>query len=471
MPVKGAKRALIVDDSRSARAFLSRILEKYHIEVDTAESAEHAIEYLGAHRPDVIFMDHLMPGMDGFQAVQAIKNNPRTATIPIMMYTSQEGELYLGQARALGAVGVLPKQIKPTDVSKVLYELHLVPERRSVEPGPFRPVLVDTPADTPAELQPAAPAAAPPPRALTDAALREQFAELRRTLVASLDTQSERLAAELRSAIGDAMPPPPAFREPPQPRKPWGWVVAGIALAALAAGGTQWWRQAELLRDTSTRVRELEKALAAALAEQARLTAASAADSAPTTGFIDIAIDPPEFPGGGPPNLMQMGAAAAPPAQSARSRAERRPVVLRVPYGEEPLGGDRFARLRGTLEQLADAGHRGVIEVSTYAGRFCLVGNSTEGLSLAPDDTLVASCDTIGNPADEMLADSGRMPLAVANLAGEFRGITQGALDLRVTHGDPGSIIAPYPAAADALTAGEWNRAAAANNRIEIRIR
>ena len=65
-------------------------------------------------------MDHLMPGMDGFQAVQAIKNNPRTATIPIMMYTSQEGELYLGQARALGAVGVLPKQIKQADVSKVL---------------------------------------------------------------------------------------------------------------------------------------------------------------------------------------------------------------------------------------------------------------------------------------------------------------------------------------------------------------
>ena len=65
------------------------------------------------HRPDVIFMDHMMPGMDGFQAVQAIKNNPRTATIPIMMYTSQEGELYVGQARALGAVGVLPKQVKP----------------------------------------------------------------------------------------------------------------------------------------------------------------------------------------------------------------------------------------------------------------------------------------------------------------------------------------------------------------------
>ena len=70
-----------------------------------ASHREQALDYLTHQQPDVIFMDHLMPGMDGFQAVQAIKNNPRTATIPIMMYTSQEGELYLSQARALGAIG------------------------------------------------------------------------------------------------------------------------------------------------------------------------------------------------------------------------------------------------------------------------------------------------------------------------------------------------------------------------------
>src|SRR6478672_7918244 len=134
----GAKRALIVDDSKSARLFLARVLEKYDIDVDSAESAEAAIDYLTSNRPDVIFMDHMMPGMDGLQAVQAIKNDPRTATIPIMMYTSQEGELYLGQARALGALGVLPKQIKPTDVSKVLYQLHLVQDRRSPAQTSFR---------------------------------------------------------------------------------------------------------------------------------------------------------------------------------------------------------------------------------------------------------------------------------------------------------------------------------------------
>src|ERR1700754_537892 len=180
-----AKRALIVDDSKSARLFLARILEKYEIDVDNAENAEAAIEDLASHRPDVIFMDHLMPGMDGFQAVQAIKNNPLTATIPILMYTSQEGELYLGQARALGAVGVLPKQIKPTDVSKVLYQLHLLQDRRSPQQTSFRPINV-----VPAEAdQSAANDSAVVPKILTETVLREQFAELRRALVAGVDTQ------------------------------------------------------------------------------------------------------------------------------------------------------------------------------------------------------------------------------------------------------------------------------------------
>ena len=135
-----AKRALIVDDSRSARVILSRMLEQHGLTVDTAESAEQALEYLQRTRPDVIFMDHLMPGMDGFQAVQTIKADALTATIPLMMYTSQEGELYVSQARALGAVGVLPKTVRPVDVSRVLYQLHLLPDRRAMRtalfPGP-----------------------------------------------------------------------------------------------------------------------------------------------------------------------------------------------------------------------------------------------------------------------------------------------------------------------------------------------
>src|SRR3569832_825293 len=139
-----AKRALVVDDSKSARLFLSRILERHESTVDAAETAEQAIDYLTRTRPDVIFMDHMMPGMDGFQAVQTIKNNPRTSSIPILMYTSQEGDLYLGQARALGAEGVLPKQIKQADVTRMLYQLRLVTDRRGEERISFAPTLGGT---------------------------------------------------------------------------------------------------------------------------------------------------------------------------------------------------------------------------------------------------------------------------------------------------------------------------------------
>ena len=231
----GAKRALIVDDSKSARLFLARVLEKYDIDVDSAESAEAAIDYLTSNRPDVIFMDHLMPGMDGLQAVQHIKNDPRTATIPIMMYTSQEGELYLGQARALGAIGVLPKQIKPTDVSKVLYQLHLVPDRRTEQQSSFKPVNVRIEADS----ADAVPAMMSKP--LTDSALREHFADLRRALVAGIDTQTDRITSEVRALLLESLPQDPqrevlpssaadapvAAAAPP----PWAWIIAGTALA------------------------------------------------------------------------------------------------------------------------------------------------------------------------------------------------------------------------------------------------
>src|ERR1700757_4748728 len=241
----GAKRALIVDDSKSARLFLARVLEKYDIDVDSAESAEAAIDYLSSNRPDVIFMDHLMQGMDGLQAVRAIKNDPRTATIPIMMYTSQEGEVYLGQARALGALGVLPKQIKPADVSKVLYQLHLVPDRRSsdqlsftaFEGGPQR-----VPTDSGTVMS----------KALTESTLREHFAELRRALVAGIDTQTDRITAEVRALLLESLPPPappPAPLDPaPAPAAtPWAWIVAGVALAIALASSALWWRSEKLL--------------------------------------------------------------------------------------------------------------------------------------------------------------------------------------------------------------------------------
>ena len=429
----GAKRALIVDDSKSARLFLARVLEKYDIDVDSAESAEAAIEYLSSNCPDVIFMDHLMTGMDGLQAVRAIKNDPRTATIPIMMYTSQEGEVYLGQARALGALGVLPKQIKPADVSKELYQLHLVPDRRTSEQSSFTPVEVRTPAES----------GIPAPRVLTESTLREHFAELRRALVAGVDTQTDRITAEVRALLLESLPPPaplPPVEPPPPPASvPWAWIVACAALAIALASSALWWRSVRVLERLEVEVAQLRA--------QPALIA----------------------PGISPPAAAETSASSTSASQTAAAD-QARPVIVPVPYGAEPLTGTRLDLIRQQLYRLARQKVTGVADIKTFAGRFCLVGNAPEGYSPAPDEMSFARCDLVGNPSEDALTINQRIPLALANLIGEIRSSTHGALQVQVSAGDPANVLAAYPQATPELLAGEWNRAAASNNRIEIRL-
>jgi CheY-like chemotaxis protein len=477
----GAKRALIVDDSRSARLFLARMLEKFEIDVDSAESAEAAIDYLGNHRPDVIFMDHLMPGMDGFQAVQAIKNNPRTATIPIMMYTSQEGELYLGQARALGAVGVLPKQIKPTDVSKVLYQLHLVADRRSSEQTSFRPVSIPTPGVTAEE---SSSVAGHTPKVLTETSLREQFAELRRALVAGIDTQTDRITAEVRAILLESLPSQ-AVPQSTKPERPWGWIVASVALAIALISTLLWWRDFSLLRSVA---RDLDEVRAEVAAQRAASAAAPAPASVAET--LPSAVDSPDglatptaspasavVPDGSRGPSPEPGAAGASATQASgasqvrKLAAQGKPMVVPVPYGSDALGGARLEAIRQLLDRLARQNSSAVVEIKTYPGRFCLMGNPTDGYSVAPEETLYSKCDVVGNPTEESQSPTQRTPLAFANLVGSVRNSTHGTLDVQVAQGDASATASPYPPPSAELTAGEWNRAASANNRIEIRLR
>lgn len=114
------KNALIVDDSKSARIMLQRLLEKLNVVSLSVGSAEEALSYLENERPDVIFMDHMMPGMDGLEATSTIKNNPKTQNIPTIMYTSKEGDSYISLAKSHGALGVLPKPANQQAVMAVI---------------------------------------------------------------------------------------------------------------------------------------------------------------------------------------------------------------------------------------------------------------------------------------------------------------------------------------------------------------
>ncbi|MEP0001876.1 MULTISPECIES: response regulator [Marinobacter] len=119
------KNALLVDDSKVARFALSKLLEGRDMEVNMAGSAEEALDFLSSHqRPDVIFMDHLMPGMNGVEAAKAIKGNPDTAAIPIIMCTSKKSSSFMEEARNFGVYNVLTKPPHTEGLSLVLEQLN-----------------------------------------------------------------------------------------------------------------------------------------------------------------------------------------------------------------------------------------------------------------------------------------------------------------------------------------------------------
>ncbi len=416
------KRVLVVDDSKSARVILSRMLEKYGIEVEMAESAEQAIAYLDHNRPDAIFMDHLMPGMDGLQALHAIKSNPRTAMIPIMMYTSQEGELYVGQARALGAMGVLPKQVRPVDVSKVLYELHLLPDRRDAAESALAPVeVVDG--------------------AAVEATVKEQAVDLRRFIVASLDSFAVRIVKD----VHDTAPPPPELPPMPLPApRPvvWPWVAAIVIVGCLGAVCAVFWSQT---REELTGARVQLAALTAANADLERMGRELTGTNKQLAAAV-AAYTPP----------------VAAPVDAVAARTEA------VPYGEIPFDRSRLDVLRDFLAKLEAQNFRGVVKVTSAAGLYCLTGNAADGFAPSVGSLPVNKCDLVGNPFEESLTGQQRQSLAFANLVAGVRQRTAGAITVSLEAVGSSRAAAPYPARTDSVTAGEWNRAAAANNRVDF---
>jgi hypothetical protein len=142
-----------------------------------------------------------------------------------------------------------------------------------------------------------------------------------------------------------------------------------------------------------------------------------------------------------------------------------------VPYAADALGGARLELIRQFLYRLARQKVTGTVDIRTYPGRFCLVGNALEGYSPAPDEILFSKCDLVGNPTEDALSAGQRTPLALANTIGDIRNTTHGALEVQVSAGDPTSVVSPYPTPTADLSASDWNRAATANNRVEIRVR
>lgn len=250
----------------------------------------------------------------------------------------------------------------------------------------------------------------------------------------------------------------------PPSRAPW--LVAAAASIAAAAFAVLWWAEAAQTQLLAARLVEGNVASRQLAANRNAAAASIAAASRGNSDGETLA----ETPGsatlsGSAAGLMSV---AVPTAAARRADSQ---ILQLVPYGEVPLSGERLESLRALLNSLLAQNFRGTVTVTSVPGRFCLSGSSSDGYAPAADATPVAGCELVGNPFDEALTMSQREPLAIANLIGAIRRQSEGRFEVRLVTGTESTRAAAYPAVTASATAGDWNRAALGNNRIEVRVR
>jgi twitching motility two-component system response regulator PilH len=107
------QKILIVDDSPTERYFLTDILIKNGFSVSTAEDGEEAMLKIKADKPDLILMDIVMPGQNGFQVTRAITKDPDTQNVPVIICTSKGQETDRIWGLRQGARDYIVKPIEP----------------------------------------------------------------------------------------------------------------------------------------------------------------------------------------------------------------------------------------------------------------------------------------------------------------------------------------------------------------------
>jgi CheY-like chemotaxis protein len=432
------KTALVVDDSKTARNVLKKILETHDLEVATAESAEAAIDYLSDSRPDIIFMDHEMPGIDGLEAVSAIKDNPATATIPIMMYTAQQGELYVGQARALGAMGVLPKQLEPVEVSKVLESLRIIGEDaesreehgwidRKVRTGDY-PGLENFDQDL---------------RDMIRNLFDEQREILKREINDSHELIAQRVANRVRTQSQEEEIDEVAARSS-KPKYALNAVAAVSGALAVIFAVLFWYRE-DSWQNLQQQNIELKQAL-----EVRRANASQ--DSFEVQQQLDEYRQ----------SLDETTMVALDSLEWAANQASQ------YDFADVPLGDFRLSVLQELTNHLVALDFRGGARTEPHVGNFCMAFGGPDGYGLAAAETPADECDQIGFGPSEAYEMGLRQSAAFANFINTARGGTEGAVRYEIISYGNASPLMDYPPTPAGLTASAWNEIATSNNRVDI---
>lgn len=459
------KRALIVDDSTTAQYRLKKMLRRYPLDIDVADSGEAALRYLAHHVPDVIFMDHTMPGMDGFRALQIIKSHPETAMVPVIMYTAQSGDVYTGQARALGALDVVSKDtINATDLSKVMEAIHIYPteQQEPVADQIESPELIAaankvTDINT-HRIERRAPNPAVQEQArnleLRLSHMEHTLEDNRRFITSRVVRELQALRKNLREELNDILqhqqpPATPALPSPEEPvplKEKAGWSITNLvlSLAALAViayfllqisqqlnRSTQVQEQlGKQLQEVSTRVNREPASIPSAPQNPEVQQAALA-----TTGNDFIADLAWTFNQNGTLAFKQ-------------NTIDPKPVL----------------RLHELLHRIASNGFKGMAQVTIYVGNFCVSIDNMGIAQLAKPEATLGDCMLsseiymLERVMDEYVRETNMMLSNLSRTPNSTIRIQIGAAEGPDT----------YPERIPTISARDWNTIAQNNNRIEL---
>jgi CheY-like chemotaxis protein len=116
-------KILVAEDSKTEQVHLRQLLESSGYEVKVVESGAEAIESIENFKPDLILMDIIMEGGDGYQTCRKLKRNDETKNIPIIMVSSKKNEVDRKWAIKLGALDYIVKPYVDADLLQRLSEV------------------------------------------------------------------------------------------------------------------------------------------------------------------------------------------------------------------------------------------------------------------------------------------------------------------------------------------------------------
>lgn len=457
------KRALIVDDSKTAQFKLKKILSGFELSIDSVFSAEDALSYLSYQAPDIIFMDHSMKGMSGLEAVKIIKLNPVTAVIPIVMYTAEKGDVYVSQARAVGAMQVLSKDLMTqSDIEHVMKSANISEKEGSKESAKetlkkTKPITLANEVSPSVANKPREPKVdLAEVRTQVSRAIDLQHGKIQRDIQDSSRMITRRLmyeVNELHQALKQQNKKPSISIEtfadlidgiePPKQRSIFWYLLPMLAIFILMIYGA--YELKDLKRENRSLINANQE-FAVALAQQNQEILATV-------------------------ETLDMGAVEQQVLGDQQIYDSVSWLVNRntnYNFSEQAISAQLTDSLNSLVALLDKISFSGVISLEIHAGNFCIITNDAGQIEL-PSGGLVGDCQLLENFVPD--------PSRIEHFSLEFTRflntnsiLAKGDIDIVVDPAADYTAITQFLVYDASMDAQEWNVIAAENNKVVIRL-